>query len=225
MGPARAAFGQGGGVEGQTAGPCAGAAVAAAPAQEGGHIALPAHAHAQRPVDEALGLDAAAGGDGFDLLQAELPRQDDPGKPQLGHLQRPLEGVDAHLGGGVPGQRRRDLPAELGRRHVLADDGVGAAGGHRPHRVGQGRQLAGIDGGVHGHMDLHPPPVAEAHRPAEALGVKIAGPAAGVEPGKAQVYRVRAAVDGGAEHLFTAHRGKDLDLCHSLPLSAFVCMI
>ena len=165
-------------------------------------------------MDKALGLDVAASGDPLDLAEAQLPGQDDPGKAQLGHFQRAFEGVDAHLGGGVAGQLGRDAAAELGRRHILADDRVGPAGRHRPHRRGKGFQLAGIDGGVHGHMDPHPPPMAEADRPAKAGRIKIARAAAGVEPRKAQVYRVRAAENGRAEHLFTAHRGKDLDLCH-----------
>ena len=35
---------------------------------------------------------------------------------------------------------------------------------------------------------------------------------AGVEAGKAQIYRIRAAEHRRTEHFFAAHRGKDLDL-------------
>ena len=35
---------------------------------------------------------------------------------------------------------------------------------------------------------------------------------AGVEAGKAQIYRIRTAEHRRTEHFFAAHRGKDLDL-------------
>ena len=106
MQPSGLAFRQGIGFKGQTAGARTGAPVAAAPAQKGGHIALAAHAHAQRTVDEALGLDAAVLCDVLHLGQAQLTRQHHPGKAQLLQLQCTLQGVDAHLGGAVPGQLR-----------------------------------------------------------------------------------------------------------------------
>ena len=106
MQPSGLAFRQGVGLKGQTAGACTGAPVAAAPAQKGGHIALAAHAHAQRTVDEALGLNAAVLCNVLHLGQAQLTRQHHPGKAQLLQLQCTLQGVDAHLGGAVPGQLR-----------------------------------------------------------------------------------------------------------------------
>ena len=106
MQPPGLALRQGIGFKGQTAGTCTGAAVAAAPAQKGGHIALAAHAHAQRTVDETLGLDAAVLCDVLHLGQTQLTRQHHPGKAQLLQLQCTLQGVDAHLGGAVPGQLR-----------------------------------------------------------------------------------------------------------------------
>ena len=104
--PSGLAFRQGIGFKGQTAGARTGTAVAAAPAQKGGHIALAAHAHAQRTVDEALGLDAAVLCDVLHLGQTQLTRQHHPGKAQLLQFQCTLQGVDAHLGGAVPGQLR-----------------------------------------------------------------------------------------------------------------------
>ena len=107
--PSGLAFRQGIGFKGQTTGARTGTAVAAAPAQKGGHIALAAHAHAQRTVDEALGLDAAVLCDVLHLGQTQLTRQHHPGKAQLLQLQCTLQGVDAHLGGAVPGQLRGDF--------------------------------------------------------------------------------------------------------------------
>ena len=107
--PPGLALRQGVGFKGQAAGACTGAPVAAAPAQKGGHIALAAHAHAQRTVDEALSLDAAVLCDVLHLGQAQLTRQHHPGKAQLLQFQSALQGVDAHLGRAVPGQLRGDL--------------------------------------------------------------------------------------------------------------------
>ena len=104
--PPGLALRQGVGFKGQAAGARTGAAIAAAPAQKGGHIALAAHAHAQRTVDEALSLDAAVLCDMLHLGQAQLTRQHHPGKAQLLQFQCALQGVDAHLGRAVPGQLR-----------------------------------------------------------------------------------------------------------------------
>ena len=212
MQPARLALRQGVGLEGQAAGSGAGAAVAASSAQKGRHIALAADAHTEGAVDEALRLDAAVLGDVLHLGQAQLTGQHHPGKAQLFQFQRALQRMDAHLGGAVAGQLGRDVPDELRHCKVLADDGVRTAGGYRAHCVGQPVQLAAVDGGVEGHMDRHAPGVAEADGLLQAVGVKIARTGAGVEAGKAQIYRIRAAEHRRTEHFFAAHRGKDLDL-------------
>ena len=109
MQPPGLALRQGVGFKGQTAGSRTRAPVAAASAQKGGHIALAAHAHAQRTVDEALSLDAAVLCDMLHLGQAQLTRQYHPGKAQLLQFQCALQGVDAHLSGTMPGQLRGDL--------------------------------------------------------------------------------------------------------------------
>ena len=61
-------------------------------------------------------------------------------------------------------------------------------------------------------MHLDTPCVAEPDRLLQAVRIKISGPRPGIEARKAQIYRVRTAEHRSAEHLFTAHRGKDLDL-------------
>ena len=211
MQPSGLAFRQGIGFKGQTAGARTGTAVAAAPAQKGGHIALAAHAHAQRTVDEALGLDAAVLCDVLHLGQAQLTGQHHPGKAQLLQLQRALQGVDAHLGGAVAGQVGGDPSYELCHRQILADHGICSAGSHRPDGLFQGRQLGAVHGGVQRHMHRHAAGMAEPHRLFQAVGVKIAGSGAGIEARKAQVDRIRPAEHGGTQHFFTAHRGKDLN--------------
>ena len=112
MQPARFALRQGVGLKRQAAGAGTGAAVAAAAAQKGRHIALPADAHAQRAVNETLGLDAAVLCDVLHLRQAQLPGQHHPGEAQLFQFQCALQAVHAHLGGAVAGQLRGDLSDE-----------------------------------------------------------------------------------------------------------------
>ena len=217
MQPARFALRQSVCLKRQAARPRAGAAVAAAAAQKRRHIALAAHAHAQRAMDEALRLDAAVLGDLFHLGQAQFAGQHHAGEAQLLEFQRTLQGVHAHLGGTMPGQLGGNFADQGGHGQVLADDGICPAGGHRPDGLLQMFQLGAVNGGVQRHMHSHAPCMAEAHRLLQAGGVKIAGPRAGIEARKAQIHRIRAAEHRRAEHLFTAHRGQDLDLCHNSP--------
>ena len=214
---ARLTLGQRVCLKGQAAGPGAGAPVAAAATQEGRHIALAADTHAERAVDKALGLDAAVLCDVLHLGQAQLTGQHHPGKAQLLQLQRALQGVDAHLGGAVAGQVGGDPPDELRHRQILADNRIRAALGHSLHGSGQRGQLPAVNGGVQCHVHLDTPRVAEPDCLLQAVRIKISGSCAGIEARKAQIYRVRTAEHRSAEHLFTAHRGKDLDLWHNTP--------
>ena len=77
------------------------AAVRAALLQGFARQALPAPAHAQRSVHEALQLQVGAGGHGADLLDGELARQHHAGDPEgPGDLRR-LRRRDRHLRRGV----------------------------------------------------------------------------------------------------------------------------
>ncbi len=176
-------------------------------------------------MDEALRLDAAVPGDGFHLRQAQLTGQHHAGEAQLLQLQRALQGMDAHLGGAVAGQFRGDLPDELCHRQVLADDGIRAAGGHCPHGIRQLGQFGSVNGGVQRHMHLDPAHMAEADGLLQAVRIKVSRAGAGVEARKPQIHGVRTAEHGGMEHLFTAHRGKDLNLRHSVPSLFFLFLL
>ena len=120
--------------------------------------------------------------------------------------------MHAHLRGAVAGQFRRDLANELSHGQVLTDDGIGSAGCHCAHGIGQLRQFGPIDGRVQRHMHLDPAHMAEPDRLFQAVRIKISGSRPGVEARKAQIYRIRAAEHRRTEHFFAAHRGKDLDL-------------
>ena len=220
--PPGLALGQGVGLKGQAAGACTGAAVAAPSAQKRRQIALAADAHAECAMDEALRLNAAVPGDLLHLRQAQLTGQHHPGKAQLLELQRPLQGVDTHLGGAMAGQLGCDLPNEGGHGQILADDRIRPAGGHRPDGIAQRGQFPAVHGGVEGHMDLDAPGVAEADGLFQAVGIKISGARAGVEAGKAQINRICSAEYGGVQHFFTAHRGKDLNICHNSPFDGML---
>ena len=144
-------------------------------------------------MDKALRLNAAVPGDLLHLRQAQLTGQHHPGKAQLLELQRPLQGVDAHLGGAMAGQLGCDLPNEGGHGQILADDRVRPAGGHRPDGIAQRGQFPAVHGAR-----------------------------AGVEAGKAQINRICPAEYGGVQHFFTAHRGKDLNICHNSPFDGML---
>ena len=122
----------------------------------------------------------------------------------------------------MAGQLGCDLPNEGGHGQILADDRVRPAGGHRPDGIAQRGQFPAVHGGVEGHMDLDAPGVAEADGLFQAVGIKISGARAGVEAGKAQINRICPAEYGGVQHFFTAHRGKDLNICHNSPFDGML---
>ena len=111
-------------VEGQTARPRTSAPVAAAPSQERAHIALARNAHAQRAVDEGLGLNSAARSDAGDLGQRQLTRQNHACKTQRGQTARTVQALHAHLRGAVQRQARRHSAHKRGHGQILRDDGV-----------------------------------------------------------------------------------------------------
>ena len=209
-------------VKGQPAGTGAAAPVSASPAQKGAHIALAADAHAQGPVHKDLGFDGTFLGDMADLLPAQLPGQDDPGKSHICQGQGPFQALDAHLGGTVKGQPRRNLPGQLGHAQILHDEGVRPGGGNGPDGPCQSPDLMGIDGGVQGHMHPDAPSVTEGHRLTQGLGGEIAGAGPGVEARKAQIDRVGPGKHRSPQHLLVARRGQDLDLLfHTSPIRSF----
>ena len=198
------------GVKRQAAGPGAGAAVAAAPAQKRAHHALAAHAHAQRAVDEHLALDGAGRADGADLLQTQLPRQDHAVVPQRGHLLRAGRCVHGHLGRGVQRQRGGDLLDQLRRGQVVGNNGVGPGLCHRAHGVGQAGQLLCIDQRVQRHMHPHAARMAKGHGLAQFVRGKVARRAAGVKAAQPQINSISAAEHSGAKHFAVARGGQDL---------------
>ena len=198
------------GGKGQAAGTGTAAPIAAAAAQKCAHVALAAHRHTQRAVDEAFQLNGAFGGNAGDLPAAQLPAENGPGKAQPGQLLHARQAVHAHLGGAVQLQPRGHPFGQSRRGHVLQDHRVRTGCGHRPDGTGQVLHLARVHRGVQGHVHPHAAPVAEGHRVLQGLGGKVACAFPGVEAGKAQIHRVRAAVHGRTQHLLVARRGQNL---------------
>ena len=112
----------------------------------------------------------------------------------------------------MAGQLRRNFADQRGHGKVLTDHGVGAGSSYRADGCFQRGQLAAIDGGVQRHMHGHAPRMAEGDRIFQRLRVKIIGAGAGIEARKAQIHCIGPAEHSGPQHLFVAHRGKDLDL-------------
>ena len=168
-------------VEGQTARPRTSAPVAAAPSQERAHIALARNAHAQRAVDEGLGLNSAARSDAGDLGQRQLTRQNHACKTQRGQTARTVQALHAHLRGAVQRQARRHSAHKRGHGQILRDDGVSPGSRNTGHRLGKSCQLTGIQRGVQRYIHAHVPGMTKSHRLPQAFGGKIARRAAGIE--------------------------------------------
>ena len=145
---------------GQAAGLGALPPVARPPPHDGGKPALPRIAHTERSMPEDLDFDGTLPADGPELVLGQLPRQDGSGAAQPGGGPDPLEGVDAHLGAGVPLHLGRDRPAQPQRAQVLDDKGVGPAPGGLGDPRGGGGQLPVGKQGVEGQMHPHPANVA-----------------------------------------------------------------
>ena len=182
---------------GQPAGLGTAPSVAAALPHHGAQGALTGVAHAKGAVDEDLDLSGAAPDDGADVLPGELPGQHHPLHAQLGGLPGASQGKEGHLGAGVDGQIRRDLPGQGKNAPVLDQDGVDAHfGGPAQGRGGLGK-LPVRDQGVQREIYLYPPQVAVVHRLLKLPVGKILCVFAGIEVAKAHIDGVRAGLHGG----------------------------
>ncbi len=190
------------------------AAVAAARAENGAEIALPAHGHALRAVDEDLQLDGAGPVDGRDLRQGQLPREHHAPEPGPAKRLRPRGGVDARLGGGVQPKPRRAGAEQPRKAHILHQHGVHGqrAGGLRnPQGV---RQLAVRQKRIEREIDPHAARVAVPDGRRQIPGVEVAGPRAGAEPPDAEVDGVRAGPHGRGDAFRRAGRREDFRLTY-----------
>ena len=86
---------------GQTAGLGAGATVAAAPPDDGGHLTLAAVTHAQRAVDERFDLNGAFFADLGNFLTVQLAREHRARHAEPCRFLNARERVQAHLRRGV----------------------------------------------------------------------------------------------------------------------------
>ena len=170
----------------------AGAAVAAAAADERAHIALAGIAEAQRPVHEHLGFDARMLRDEADLLERELAREHGAGDAHLGRGLDPGEIVDAHLRAGVQRNVRQSGAQHACEAQILHKDRVRPGVRRLLRERGGGVHLAVAHEGVERDVDLAAADVAVAHGLGKRLLCEIIGAPARVEPvAKAHIHRVR----------------------------------
>ena len=181
----------------------AGAAVAAAAADERAHIALAGIAEAQRPVHEHLGLDARVLRDEADLLERELAREHGAGDAHLGRGLDPGEIVDAHLRAGVQRNVRQSGAQHAREAQILHKDRVRPGVRRLLRERGGGVHLAVAHEGVERDIDLAAADVTVAHGLGKRLPCEIIGAPARVESvAKAHIHRVRPVLhrrDDGVE--------------------------
>ena len=194
------------------------AAVAAALADQGRHVALSGVAEAQRAVDEDLDLDGRVFGDVADLFEIELPGEHGPRHAELGRGLDALEVVDGHLGAGVQRDVRQILADGGGETQILHEDRV---------RSGVTRELRGLERrldlpvaheGVERDVDLAAADAAIAHGLLKFFLGKVFGSAAGVEIAHAEIDRVGAVLYGGNDGFRRAGGGKQF--CHGFSFGA-----
>ena len=170
----------------------AGAAVAAAAADERTHIALAGIAEAQRPVHEHLGFNARVLRDEADLLERELAREHGAGDAHLGRGLDPGEIVDAHLRAGVQRNVRQGGAQHAREAQILHEDRVRPGVRRLLRERGGSVHLAVAHEGVERDVDLAAADVAVAHGLGKRLPCEIIGAPARVEPvAKAHIHRVR----------------------------------
>ena len=199
-----------GSIKRQAAGPRAGAAVAAAPAQERAHHALAAHGHAHRAVHKHFAFDRACLYHGFDLRQAQLTGQNGAGIPQLCQHLGALCGVDAHLGRAVQAQARRNAAHQLRGGKVIHNHGIRPSGGNSAHGIGQAAQLGGVNQRVQGHMHRNPAGMTKTDGFAQGIRVKVPSAAPRIVAIQPKIYGVSPGKHRSPQHISIAGGGQDL---------------
>ena len=195
---------------GQAAGLGAGAAVAAALAHHGTHLALTGVAHAQCAVGKNLDLGGTAGADLAYLIAGQLAGQHHPLQSQRGGLVGSAQGEQAHLGAGVERYVRHDLTGQGQQTPVLHQYGVHAHITGLAQRLCRLFQLAVRQQGVQRQKDPHASQMAVRHCRSEFLIGEVFGTAPRVKGAEAHIYRVRAGLDGGNEGVEAAGGGEEL---------------
>ena len=194
----------------QAAGLGAQAAVARPLPDHRGQVALPGVAHAQRAVDEHLGLDARLLGDQAHLVPRALTAEHHARKAEVARLARAVERVYGHLGRGVQREIRRVRMQQPRKAQILHDQRVRARLIEEfriPHRV---VQLAVAREDVERDVGLDParPAVGDGLR--HLIGRKALRVPARVECAEAHIDRARARLHRRAHALGRARGRKQL---------------
>ena len=159
-------------------------------------------------MGEDFDLHGAVAADKGDFLPGQLPGQHHPADAQPRRLQHALQGVNAHLGGGVDRDGRGNGPAQLHQAQILDDKGVHTDPGGGPNDLGGLGQLPVGDQDIEGQMDLDAPDVAVGHGLPELFQGEIFRAPAGVEDVETQVHRVGPVLYGGPQGIHGAGGGE-----------------
>ena len=153
-------------------------------------------------MDEDLDLDAAALGDGTDLIERELAREDDADEAEFLQGEDAFEVVGHELRGGVEREGGKVLPHKPGDAEILHDESVGAKLVENGELLDGGGQLLVFDERVEGDVDLLAAQRARVgEQLAELVGREVHGLGTSGEGVKAKVDGIRARREGGAGNL------------------------
>ena len=145
--------------------------------------------------------------DFLDLLQPELPREDD----DVGELRVEAERLhvgDAELGGDMDLQA--DLAGIQDAGHVGGDDGVHAGFLRQVQHAAGLVEFLAVQGDIQGEIGFEPIGAADAHHLREVLRLEIVGGVgAHVQVADAEIDRIGASFDGGGEAFEAPRRGHD----------------
>ena len=190
-------------------------AVAAAPADERGHIALPRMAEAQRAVDKYLRFYRRTLCDEFYLLKRQLPGEHSAGKAHFGRRLDSGEVVDAHLRAGVERYVWQGPPQDGQQPQILHQYRRSAQLRHPAGQSDRFLHLPVTHQRVHGDIDLAVSDAAVAHCPFKLLVAEVFRAPAGIEVSKSHIYGVRAVLNRGYDRLRRAGRRKQFEHIHT----------
>ena len=185
-------------------------AVAAAPADHAGQQAVAGVPVAERPVDERFELEAV-GLERADLGEAQLAGEDRPGEAEAiesGELSRR---VGVELRAGVQRQTGVALAHESGEAQVGDDERVHAGEVRRFQRLQRRLDLVVLEQRVEREVGAGVEAVREVHGARGLVAGEVAGEGARAPALEAEVDRVGAGGEGGAQGALVAGRRQELD--------------
>ena len=179
-------------------------AVARIAPRERGEIALTRKAGAQSPLHEHFRFDDRR--NGFDLPQGRFARQHDAGKTVFFGKPRAVYVIHSRLCGEVQHDVGITRMNEFTQKNILQQNRVRAEVMHFDEGGEEIFQFVVLDEGIHRHVYFHPEKVCIGNDLTDRGLIEVLRARPRGKSGIAQIYGVRAAVDGG-ESAFSVPRG------------------